>query len=160
MYRLILIIRFNQVIKAEAYGIEGLQNNNTILELKSTTVAVKMLKERADMSQRKALLAELKILIHVGKHINIVNLLGAVTKDLIKGQLMVIVEYCKFGNIRSYLLAHRNYFINQLDITRDKIDENIIHLRESESIEDNCLIAHDYQNIVTNYGMKYELKII
>lgn len=28
---------------------------------------------------------------------------------------MVIVEYCRFGNLQSYLIRHRNHFINQLD---------------------------------------------
>ena len=36
----------------------------------------------------KALLSELKVLIHVGQHLNIVNLLGACTKDMRKGMYM------------------------------------------------------------------------
>jgi len=31
------------------------------------------------------LLSELKILIHVGQHLNILNLLGAVTKNIARG---------------------------------------------------------------------------
>ena len=31
------------------------------------------------------LLSELKILIHIGQHLNIVNLLGAVTKNIARG---------------------------------------------------------------------------
>lgn len=45
-----------------------------------------LLIEGADKEQRRALIAELKILIHIGKHLNIVNLLGAVTKNLAKGE--------------------------------------------------------------------------
>lgn len=33
----------------------------------------------------RSLISELKILIHLGKHLNVVNLLGAVTKNLNKG---------------------------------------------------------------------------
>lgn len=47
-----------------------------------TTVAVKMMKSRTDSAQLKALRSEVKIMIHIGRHINIVNLLGAHSKDL------------------------------------------------------------------------------
>jgi len=38
-----------------------------------------------DREQLKALMSELKILIHVGSHLNILNLLGAVTKEISVG---------------------------------------------------------------------------
>lgn len=110
---------FGRVVKAEAIGL-GEQGQ-------SLTVAVKMLKERADMAQRKALMAELKILIHLGRHLNIVNILGAVTKNVAKGELMVIVEYCKFGNLRHYLLRHRERFINQLNPETGKVDPDMYY---------------------------------
>lgn len=31
------------------------------------------------------------------------------------GELLVIVEYCRFGNLQTYLVKHRNHFINQVD---------------------------------------------
>lgn len=34
----------------------------------------------ATSNERKALMSELKILIHIGHHLNVVNLLGACTK--------------------------------------------------------------------------------
>ncbi len=40
----------------------------------------------SDLDQMKALLSELKVLIHIGQHLNIVNLLGACTKDIRKGR--------------------------------------------------------------------------
>jgi serine/threonine protein kinase len=144
------------VVKAEAYGIED--------TFSISTVAVKMLKERADMSQRKTLLAELKILIHVGRHMNIVNLLGAVTKDLIKGELMVIVEYCRLGNIRSFLLAHRRTFVNQLNKEIDGIDSTITEREERydkyfnhSSTDDNN--QSEYQNISFMEGL-HSFKVI
>ena len=48
-------------------------------------VAVKMLKEKADIVQRKALLGEIKVMMHIGKHLNVVNLLGACNKPITKG---------------------------------------------------------------------------
>ena len=41
-------------------------------------------------------MSELKIMIHIGQHLNIVNLLGASTVGLSRRQLLVIVEYCRF----------------------------------------------------------------
>ncbi|KAK8759242.1 hypothetical protein V5799_003128 [Amblyomma americanum] len=114
---------FGRVVKAEAIG---LGPNG-----QSLAVAVKMLKEGADMPQRMALMAELKILIHLGRHLNIVNILGAVTKNLAKGELMVIVEYCKFGNLRHYLLRHRERFINQLNPETGRVDPDICYSPKS-----------------------------
>ncbi|XP_073332125.1 vascular endothelial growth factor receptor 2 isoform X1 [Pagrus major] len=88
---------FGQVVEAAAFGIEKVTT--------CTTVAVKMLKEGATSSEYRALMSELKILIHIGHHLNVVNLLGACTKP--GGPLMVIVEYCKHGNLSSYLKSKR-----------------------------------------------------
>uniref|UniRef100_T1J416 receptor protein-tyrosine kinase n=1 Tax=Strigamia maritima TaxID=126957 RepID=T1J416_STRMM len=99
---------FGRVIKAQAYGLLGNDDKPVI-------VAVKLLKERADLSQQKALLQELKIMIHLGRHVNILNLLGACTKRIDKGELMVIVEYCSRGNLRHFLLNHRDVYTNQVD---------------------------------------------
>uniref|UniRef100_A0A8C8SSF0 Vascular endothelial growth factor receptor 3 n=1 Tax=Pelusios castaneus TaxID=367368 RepID=A0A8C8SSF0_9SAUR len=63
---------FGKVVEASAFGI----NKSNSCE----TVAVKMLKEGATASEHKALMSELKILIHIGNHLNVVNLLGACTK--------------------------------------------------------------------------------
>ncbi|XP_008831540.1 vascular endothelial growth factor receptor 2 [Nannospalax galili] len=92
---------FGQVIEADAFGIDKTAT--------CKTVAVKMLKEGATHSEHRALMSELKILIHIGHHLNVVNLLGACTKP--GGPLMVIVEFCKFGNLSTYLRGKRNEFI-------------------------------------------------
>ncbi|XP_044056049.1 vascular endothelial growth factor receptor 2 isoform X1 [Siniperca chuatsi] len=91
---------FGQVVEAAAFGIEKATT--------FTTVAVKMLKEGATSSEYRALMSELKILIHIGHHLNVVNLLGACTKP--GGPLMVIVEYCKHGNLSSYLKSKRGEY--------------------------------------------------
>uniref|UniRef100_UPI0037E8487E vascular endothelial growth factor receptor 2 isoform X2 n=1 Tax=Semicossyphus pulcher TaxID=241346 RepID=UPI0037E8487E len=91
---------FGQVVEAAAFGIEKATT--------CTTVAVKMLKEGATSSEYRALLSELKILIHIGHHLNVVNLLGACTKPGVP--LMVIVEYCKHGNLSSYLKSKRGEY--------------------------------------------------
>uniref|UniRef100_A0A3Q2DKZ1 Vascular endothelial growth factor receptor 3 n=1 Tax=Cyprinodon variegatus TaxID=28743 RepID=A0A3Q2DKZ1_CYPVA len=67
----------------------------------------------ATASEHKALMSELKILIHIGHHLNVVNLLGACTKP--NGPLMVIVEYCKYGNLSNFLRAKREFFLPYRD---------------------------------------------
>lgn len=41
------------------------------------------------------------------------------------GELLVIVEYCRFGNLHNYLLRHRADFINQIDPATGKLDPSI-----------------------------------
>ncbi|KAG7204953.1 hypothetical protein KM043_005341 [Ampulex compressa] len=108
---------FGVVMKAEA---EGICEEETI-----TTVAVKMVRRTTDPTYVRALASELKIMVHLGKHLNVVNLLGACTKNISKRELLVIVEYCRFGNLHNYLLRHRADFINQIDPTTGKFDPTI-----------------------------------
>ncbi|XP_041520471.1 vascular endothelial growth factor receptor 3 isoform X1 [Microtus oregoni] len=91
---------FGKVVEASAFGINKGSNCDT--------VAVKMLKDGATASEHRALMSELKILIHIGNHLNVVNLLGACTKP--NGPLMVIVEFCKYGNLSNFLRAKRDTF--------------------------------------------------
>ncbi|KAK3563813.1 hypothetical protein QTP86_002759 [Hemibagrus guttatus] len=92
---------FGKVVEASAFGIDKLST--------CKTVAVKMLKGGATNSECRALMSELKILIHIGHHLNVVNLLGACTKQ--GGPLMIIVEYCKYGNLSNYLRGKRGDFV-------------------------------------------------
>uniref|UniRef100_UPI003AADEB64 vascular endothelial growth factor receptor 1 n=1 Tax=Centroberyx gerrardi TaxID=166262 RepID=UPI003AADEB64 len=107
---------FGKVMQASAFGIDNATS--------CRTVAVKMLKEGATASEHKALMTELKILNHIGNHLNVVNLLGACTKP--GGPLMVIVEYCRYGNLSTYLKSKREVFVHnrvssaqQLSATHD-----------------------------------------
>ena len=45
-------------------------------------VAVKMVNSPMNSEDLSALMAEIKIMYHIGKHLNIVNLLGACTQNL------------------------------------------------------------------------------
>lgn len=62
---------FGRVLKAEADGI--------VHQAVTQTVAVKMVRSFTDLSALASLVSELKILIHLGSQLNIVNLLGACT---------------------------------------------------------------------------------
>ncbi|KAK7080793.1 hypothetical protein SK128_024462, partial [Halocaridina rubra] len=105
---------FGRVVKATVTGLEE--------DKAKSVVAIKMCKSQADQSQVKALALELKIMIHLGQHLNIVNLMGAYTVNIGKGELWILVEYCRFGNLLTFMHKHRNHFINQIDPSTGKID--------------------------------------
>ncbi|CAG7722143.1 unnamed protein product [Allacma fusca] len=69
-------------------------------------------KENADISSLKSLLSELKVLMYLGNHENIVKLVGAYTKDLSRGRAYMFVDFCPFGNLNDFLLNGRCQFIN------------------------------------------------
>ncbi|EFX73006.1 hypothetical protein DAPPUDRAFT_253802 [Daphnia pulex] len=77
---------FGRVVKGEAVGIKG--SGKTV-----KTVAVKMVKSQTNVAAMEALVSELKILIHLGSHLNVVNLLGACTKKISQGMSKRIVNY-------------------------------------------------------------------
>ncbi|XP_044010236.1 vascular endothelial growth factor receptor 1-like [Aphidius gifuensis] len=108
--------QFGVVIKAEAQGIYD--DDNASIK----TVAVKKVQKSTEMTNFQALANELNIMIYIGKHKNIVNLLGACTKNIAKHELLVIVEYCHFGDLHDYLFKHRLKFINQINPLTGKID--------------------------------------
>ncbi|XP_016151702.1 PREDICTED: receptor-type tyrosine-protein kinase FLT3 [Ficedula albicollis] len=90
---------FGKVVNATAYGINKAGD--------SVQVAVKMLKEKPDASEKDALMSELKMMTHIGSHENIVNLLGACT---LSGPIYLIFEYCCYGDLLNYLRNKREKF--------------------------------------------------
>uniref|UniRef100_A0A669BF26 Fibroblast growth factor receptor n=1 Tax=Oreochromis niloticus TaxID=8128 RepID=A0A669BF26_ORENI len=89
---------FGQVVMGEAVGLDKEKPNRV------TKVAVKMLKADATEKDLSDLISEMEMMKIIGKHKNIINLLGACTQD---GPLYVIVEYASKGNLREYLRARR-----------------------------------------------------
>ncbi|XP_045886877.1 platelet-derived growth factor receptor beta isoform X2 [Micropterus dolomieu] len=106
---------FGRVVEATAYGLTHSQS--------STKVAVKMLKSTARRSETQALMSELKIMSHLGPHLNIVNLLGACTKH---GPLYLVTEYCRYGDLVDYL--HRN-------------KHTLLQYYAEKNQDDGCLIS-------------------
>ncbi|XP_040570553.1 vascular endothelial growth factor receptor 1 [Lepeophtheirus salmonis] len=80
-----------------------------------TTVAVKSVKPNSDDSYFQILVGELKIMTYLGKHLNIVNLLGAVTSGIDRKEVFIIVEFCEYGNLSKYLSNSHQNFINQIN---------------------------------------------
>ena len=94
-----IIGQFGQVFKAK------LTRNG-----EKTTVAVKTLRNNPERIEVENLISELKIMIHLGSHDNIVNVIGACTKRLPDQELYVLVEYCEHGNILDVLRRHKASF--------------------------------------------------
>ncbi len=67
---------FGRVVRARAVGIHDWEDE--------TTVAVKMPKPPTTKQQLVAMMSEIKIMLHLEKHLNVVNLLGCCTMDLAK----------------------------------------------------------------------------
>ncbi|XP_018411435.1 PREDICTED: proto-oncogene tyrosine-protein kinase receptor Ret [Nanorana parkeri] len=86
---------FGKVVKATAFRLKG--------KAGYTTVAVKMLKESASHSELRDLLSEFNLLKQVN-HPHVIKLYGACTQD---GPLHLIVEYAKYGSLRSFLRESR-----------------------------------------------------
>lgn len=89
---------FGQVVRAEALGMDSSRPDQT------STVAVKMLKDNASDKDLADLISEMEMMKLIGRHKNIINLLGVCTQE---GPLYVIVEYAAKGNLREFLRARR-----------------------------------------------------
>ncbi|XP_046462720.1 fibroblast growth factor receptor 4-like [Daphnia pulex] len=127
---------FGRVVKGEAVGIKYLEET-------VTTVAVKMIKPTSKSNDAlDALIRELKIMIYLGSHLNVVNLMGACTKTLVKEEILVIIDFCRFGNLKSFLIEHRDKFINQLTALGDLLpgDETV----EINTPSANRSVSHDF----------------
>ncbi|XP_077402889.1 platelet-derived growth factor receptor beta-like isoform X2 [Vanacampus margaritifer] len=90
---------FGRVVEAEVSGL--------LQDQKTTRVAVKMVKSNS--AACRSLLSELKVLCHLGPHVNIVNLLGACTSG---GPVYVITEFCCHGDLANYLRRHKHTFVH------------------------------------------------
>ncbi|CAG7820097.1 unnamed protein product [Allacma fusca] len=83
-----------------------------------------------------ALLSELKIMSFVGKHDNIVELVGANTERIKKQVVYLIYEFCENGNVSEYIRARREVFV-------DKFPGNT---NESQNIDSTTV---EYENCVS-----------
>ncbi|KAL6423759.1 hypothetical protein ACFW04_010317 [Cataglyphis niger] len=86
---------FGKVVRAET---------NTGKSGIPSVVAVKMLKEGHTDTEMMDLVSEMEMMKMIGKHVNIINLLGACTQN---GPLFVVVEFAPHGNLRDFLRDHR-----------------------------------------------------
>ena len=107
---------FGRVYKAQAKGIDG---SNSI-----TTVAVKKLHAAWEVEHLIALVSELKFMSHLGQHVNIINMLGAVTIGPNCNDPLLIMELCD-NNLKDYLRRNYDNFVNQIDFRTGLEDPKI-----------------------------------
>ncbi|KAL9920826.1 tyrosine protein kinase receptor torso isoform 1-T4 [Glossina fuscipes fuscipes] len=74
-------------------------------------VAVKMLKTHPSVDDVRALLQEIGVMRSVGKHPNIVSIIGYNIRHYT--QMMLLTEYCSFGSLLSFLRAEWRYLCEQ-----------------------------------------------
>lgn len=151
-----------KMLKGESSArIQDAGGKNGLFALASTLVSCVL--DGATASEHKALMSELKILIHIGNHLNVVNLLGACTKpngegggglactccsctcclcptcsinlSAPPGPLMVVVEYCKYGNLSNFLRAKREFFLPyRVSQNPDQTSKNVALCRVHTSV--------------------------
>uniref|UniRef100_T1JR21 receptor protein-tyrosine kinase n=1 Tax=Tetranychus urticae TaxID=32264 RepID=T1JR21_TETUR len=93
---------FGRVYEGELTGV-GKDKKDTM------AVAIKMLNDPSNDSKRTDLVSEMEVMKRIGKHLNIVNLIGCCTRN---GPLYVIMEYATSGNLRDFLQSHRPDAVN------------------------------------------------
>jgi len=87
------------------------------------------------------LVSEMEMMKMIGKHINIINLLGCCTQE---GPLYVVVEYAPHGNLRDFLRQHRPSSGYEPAIGTD--------LKEKKTLTQKDLVSFAYQ---VARGMEY-----
>lgn len=86
------------------------------------------------------LVSEMEMMKMIGKHINIINLLGCCTQG---GPLYVVVEYAPYGNLRDFLRQHRPSSGYELAVGEKK---------EKKTLTQKDLVSFAYQ---VARGMEY-----
>nr|CDP90746.1 Bm5314, isoform l [Brugia malayi] len=87
-------------------------------------VAIKAPRDGRNVHHQKALADELKIMIAIGVHPNVLCLIGAVTKQMSSGQLYMIMEYCENDNLKDYLSKNSAGFLNEVEISREPLSSD------------------------------------
>ncbi|XP_073831739.1 fibroblast growth factor receptor homolog 2-like [Musca autumnalis] len=107
---------FGRVVMAQAPG----------LFPHTTVVAVKMVKDEYTDADVASLVAEMEVMKMIGKHINIINLLGCCTQN---GPLWVVVEFARHGNLKDFLKK------NQPNLTNMKSNNGYMEMQAMLKVE-------------------------
>ncbi|XP_054873354.1 platelet-derived growth factor receptor beta-like isoform X2 [Amphiprion ocellaris] len=119
-----------QVLGSGAFGCVVEATISGLIHSHSTTkAAVKMVKQRSDAVP--SLMSELKVLVHLGPHLNVVNLLGACTRG---GPFYLITELCPYGDLANYLQRNKHTFLQGDTVNRDS-DGGYMDMTKEENIQ-------------------------
>ncbi|KAK7889609.1 hypothetical protein WMY93_025169 [Mugilogobius chulae] len=101
---------FGKVVEGTAYG---LSRSQPVMK-----VAVKMLKPTARSSEKQALMSELKIMTHLGPHLNM-----SISWEPAPRPIYIITEYCFYGDLVNYLHKNRENFLSlNTEKTKKELD--------------------------------------
>ncbi|XP_055301647.1 platelet-derived growth factor receptor beta-like [Sitodiplosis mosellana] len=111
-----------------------------------------MVKRMSNDEIMRALILELKIMVHLGQHLNLVNLLGAVTTNITRYDMMIIVEYCRYGCLQNVLIKSQSSFVDQIDRETDTIisSTNATKPNVENSGVSNDNYQTDYQSVINS----------
>ncbi|CAK9303110.1 unnamed protein product [Gordionus sp. m RMFG-2023] len=94
---------YGKVMEADAIGLVKGENK--------TKIAVKIVRSAKDSNQLMSLISEFKIMTSIGKHLNLVNLMGVCSEDIAEANIfMVLMEFCAHGNLKDHLRKRRVSF--------------------------------------------------
>ncbi|XP_026166134.1 platelet-derived growth factor receptor beta-like isoform X2 [Mastacembelus armatus] len=119
-----------QVLGSGAFGrvveatVSGLIHSHS-----RTKAAVKMVKLNTSASQ--SLISELKVLVHLGPHLNVVNLLGACTRG---GPVYLIMEFCRHGDLVNYLQRNKHIIVQNDTHTKSDCDGGYMDMNKEERV--------------------------
>ena len=82
---------------------------------KGQDVAIKTIDSSAmNAGAFRSLLSELKIMSCLGKHEQVMQLVGAITSNIKQGEVYLILEYCAHGSAIDYIRERREDFVSFL----------------------------------------------
>ncbi|KAM7397381.1 hypothetical protein PAMA_005607 [Pampus argenteus] len=132
-----------QVLGSGAFGRVVEATVSGLLHSHSTTkVAVKMVKQNSGAVQ--SLMSELKVLVHLGPHLNIVNLLGACTRG---GPVYLITEFCRHGNLVNYLQRNKHTFLQNDAHFKSDAGGGYMIMNKDKSVQYVSMQEHSYADI-------------
>ncbi|XP_068600342.1 platelet-derived growth factor receptor beta-like [Brachionichthys hirsutus] len=125
---------FGRVVEATVSGL--LQSHS------ATKVAIKMVKPRSSAAQ--SLMSELKVLVHLGPHLNVLNLLGACTSE---GPVYLITEFCRHGDLVNYLQRNKHTFLQSDMHKKSESDGGYMDMNKEESVQYVAMKELSYADI-------------
>ncbi|XP_065359908.1 fibroblast growth factor receptor homolog 1 [Calliphora vicina] len=135
---------FGRVVMAQGSNLPRVSANGSA----GTIVAVKMVKEEHTDADMASLVREMEVMKMIGKHINIINLLGCCSQN---GPLWVIVEFAPHGNLKDFLKKNRplsNWGSCSLKRNSEYLDDKT-HLTEKHLISFAFQIARGMEYLAS-----------